>query len=338
MKKSKIIVPALGILAFSTAAAVTGTVAWFTASRQATISNSAITAFNPEEGLQITLSAPTEGVTLTTPGAAQAVAAEHKLLRDGSVDISTDTHKVYGSELGEDGSVAGFAEKASPFLAGTKVDGTTKYYYATKYTATFNLSAQSSNDQYALIYDNGELVATGSSAIKAALRIGIRNDANDEYMVIAPFRNELGYNYNRATDVTSSNYDEKKGSLYTESAGVYTPVGAAAYDAGKTYYYRDALTSESFINNTVKASVTGSYAGVTVYANNDNASAVGSHVANLAAISSNIGFLGTLQGTGTIATSVYTWFEGCDPDCVNNNVDAAALTSALTFRIVKLDA
>ena len=32
MKKSKIIVPALGILVLSTAAAVTGTVAWFTAS------------------------------------------------------------------------------------------------------------------------------------------------------------------------------------------------------------------------------------------------------------------------------------------------------------------
>ena len=33
MKKSKIIVPALGILLLSTAASISGTVAWFTASR-----------------------------------------------------------------------------------------------------------------------------------------------------------------------------------------------------------------------------------------------------------------------------------------------------------------
>ena len=37
MKKSKLIVPALAIIAFSTAASITGTVAWFTANRQVTI-------------------------------------------------------------------------------------------------------------------------------------------------------------------------------------------------------------------------------------------------------------------------------------------------------------
>lgn len=37
MKKSKIIIPALAMIAFSTAASISGAVAWFTASRQATI-------------------------------------------------------------------------------------------------------------------------------------------------------------------------------------------------------------------------------------------------------------------------------------------------------------
>lgn len=37
MKKSKIIIPALGVLVLSTAASITGTVAWFTANRTATI-------------------------------------------------------------------------------------------------------------------------------------------------------------------------------------------------------------------------------------------------------------------------------------------------------------
>ncbi len=50
MKKSKIIVPALGIMCLSTAAAVTGTVAWFTAARVKSFSMSGITAVNPESG------------------------------------------------------------------------------------------------------------------------------------------------------------------------------------------------------------------------------------------------------------------------------------------------
>ena len=37
MKKTRIIAPALAIIAFSTAASIAGSVAWFTASRQVTI-------------------------------------------------------------------------------------------------------------------------------------------------------------------------------------------------------------------------------------------------------------------------------------------------------------
>ena len=37
MKKSKIIVPALAIITLSTAASITGTVAWFTANRTASV-------------------------------------------------------------------------------------------------------------------------------------------------------------------------------------------------------------------------------------------------------------------------------------------------------------
>lgn len=56
MKKSKIIVPALGIIALSTAASITGTVAWFTASRSATISAGNFAVTKTTNNLKVVLS------------------------------------------------------------------------------------------------------------------------------------------------------------------------------------------------------------------------------------------------------------------------------------------
>lgn len=52
MKKSKIIVPALGILVLSTAAAVTGTVAWFTSNTLVNVSGMQLKV-DPEEGMVV---------------------------------------------------------------------------------------------------------------------------------------------------------------------------------------------------------------------------------------------------------------------------------------------
>ena len=57
MKKSKIIVPALALIAFSTAASITGTVAWFTASRSATMSLGTYTVASVAKGLSYSLGA-----------------------------------------------------------------------------------------------------------------------------------------------------------------------------------------------------------------------------------------------------------------------------------------
>lgn len=56
MKKSKIIIPALAVIAFSTAASVTGTVAWFTSTRTATITTQdfAITKIDGNLGASVT--------------------------------------------------------------------------------------------------------------------------------------------------------------------------------------------------------------------------------------------------------------------------------------------
>ncbi len=65
MKKSKIIIPALGVLVLSTAASITGTVAWFTASRTGTMTTGDFAVVKTDGALAVTCSA---GVGTTASG------------------------------------------------------------------------------------------------------------------------------------------------------------------------------------------------------------------------------------------------------------------------------
>ena len=71
MKKTKVIIPALGMLLLSTAASVTGTVAWFAANATVNANGMAITAKTDSEFLVIsktsTLTANADTVALATP-------------------------------------------------------------------------------------------------------------------------------------------------------------------------------------------------------------------------------------------------------------------------------
>ena len=210
MKKSKIIVPALLILTLSTAAAVTGTVAWFTGSRLVTISASSITAFDPEEGLKVTLAAGAHTSVTTAVGqSSTAAAVTIGGLRDASVDMTTATPTVYKAVLNAEGTApASFAAVSSPYNAQTiKVNNVdTQLGYAATYTATFALTEGASNQNYNLIYDHTKMVATntGSQAIAPGLRIGIKTSS--AYVVIAPFKasGDLEYVSGTTTDDVST--------------------------------------------------------------------------------------------------------------------------------------
>jgi len=204
MKKSKLLAPAFAFLALSTAAAVTGTVAWFTASRVVTISATAITAYNPEENLKVTLSGATAGATIvsgkniddkTAHGTDHADDAQVQIgaLRDASVDLTASTPVVYGSVLSEDGStVSAFkAITDANYAAGTYKKNSTEtvsLYYAAKYTASFELVEGKSDKVYELLFDNTKTDALNpdSLALAAGLRIGYYVSSSS-YFVLAPF-------------------------------------------------------------------------------------------------------------------------------------------------------
>ena len=272
MKKSKIIAPALGVLVLSTAAAVTGTVAWFTASRIATISNTAITAYNPESGLQVVLSgAKGASINPATGSGDTAAVVSHEYLRDASVNLANASQPaVYRSVIDDDGNAKSneYTDVSTAALAGTPAGTITSssksYYYCSIYTATFSLTKTDTSETYDLVYDHSKMVATNTNnlAIAPALRIGIYLSSSN-FQVIAPFNTGSG----AVSYVDSA----------TSAAGTYTPLRAA---------------------------------------------------------SANTFSLGTLTGAGTQVATIYTWFEGTDPACINGNENVAqSLSVSLGFKI-----
>ena len=235
MKKSKLLAPAFAFLALSTAAAVTGTVAWFTASRVVTINASAITAYNPEENLKVVLNDATEvgcsvGTSEGKDGIPATVTTFH--LRDASVNMLTQ--KAYGSVLNETGAgIDSFKDVTSNLSAGTYKDtstnpaSTVNIYYAAKYTASFSLYAGSSDKTYDLLFDNsrttiGSISDTKTQALAAGLRIGVYVNSSS-YFVLAP--------YKTGEDTVDTDLDYVNGTNSTDTA---------TYADANSFYKKDA--------------------------------------------------------------------------------------------------
>ena len=162
MKKSKIIIPALALIAFSTIASVAGSVAWFTANRTATINAGSYAVVKTNANLEVALSngigTSTSGTTVTFNG----------LLTDGSVNHSTQ--KVYtpdangtalaASPRGEidlNGSypLAGGETLADLLERGETNDSTpVKIYTAATFDITFTIKFGSAAGDFGLYLDN----------------------------------------------------------------------------------------------------------------------------------------------------------------------------------------
>lgn len=302
MKKSKVIIPALGILSLSTAAAVTGTVAWFTAARVKSFAMSGITAVNPESGLTIAL----ENINNTkVTGADGTFDVAHSPLRDGSVDVANG--KVYGSILGDDGEVTGYKDVTA--LVPATSSGTDHYYagnvkvgsenkdifYATEFKASFGLS-RDGGYTYNLFFDaEHSTVSTptegsGEISVLRGLRIGMK--AGSEWFVWAPLTKDSDVKY------------------------VNSAVAAGATDeqltAGLT-----TLTDANLIKGAGAALPT-----TEIVSDGDAAT--------------RVEYLGQPKLATKLDVTIYTWFEGSDSAVINDAVQLeTAFTANLSFKMFR---
>ena len=91
MKKSKVIIPALAVLVLSTAASVTGTVAWFTATRERTVTAGEFKVAKTGDNLEVVLGS---GIgTSATPGN-YAISLGSTILTDASFNHTVTTNNI----------------------------------------------------------------------------------------------------------------------------------------------------------------------------------------------------------------------------------------------------
>ena len=164
MKKSKIIVPALGLLLLSTAASVSGTVAWFTANRTFTTSAGNFAVVRTNTDLACTLTAGV-GTRVVGSGASAtiALADDYVELTDGSFDH--DAKNIFapnadGVKVGKvtalDTNPANAATLATALLRAQyndAGDNTHKVYTAATWTMDFNVSYTAAGSNSGLFID-----------------------------------------------------------------------------------------------------------------------------------------------------------------------------------------
>lgn len=305
MKKSKIIIPAAAILALSVGASVTGTVAWFTASRTQTVSATNLAAVNAAGDLKVTVSA---GHATTKKG---EKSIELSYLKDVSLAVTNDnlrgfvpvidqvgdnfnitaTRQLTTAELKSYSSVS-----VDPAKYDDNVDGKINVYYYCSWTAKFETSSNAANY---LLFDTSKssISSTNDNSIYNALRISMTT--SEKNIVWAP----------------KTTLSESEVYYVNEAATLKTPVSATVAPDFSTYV-KEGDTS-----------ILGKYEGAFKTATKIND---GDSKGNA---DTNAGLLSTNLKNGTPTTVKFTvWFEGIDPSCITSGI---AEISDNTSKIVK---
>lgn len=184
LKKSTVVIPALARIAVTAAASVSGTVAWFTATREATVTGGTFLAGTNEGDLVVTA---TGGTGVTT--------SENK-------DSNTQTITVLNGVKLLDASYSGTAlTEATPFWTDVENGGEeqkykavsqqyapqSNYYYGVSWKLTFSIDVTNSKSNYDIFFNaNGSSATeTTSGATKTAFRV-FRQSGTNESIVWAP--------------------------------------------------------------------------------------------------------------------------------------------------------
>ena len=301
MKKSKIIIPAAAILALSVGASVTGTVAWFTASRTATISATNLAAINTAGDLKVVL-VEGNGTKIVSNK------VELSYLRDVSYDDTTD--KAFVAVLDTKGEkVLATRELSSTeknSYSTVTVSGTTweetsfvDVYYYNSWTAKFSTTSRAANY---LLFDSTRTVSkigngnVSNTSIYKAVRVGMTCGS-----------------YSFVWDPYTSLPDTEV--AYISKAGELKEFQSATSKPDYKKYVTSAESNAELYSIYGKAITTTAEAVVREGSSKD-------------AADKHKGLLSTTLTSGTDATVEFKlWFEGIDPDCINTSADIATVTT-----------
>ena len=145
MKKSRVIIPALSLIAFSMAASITGAVAWFSANRAATVTAGEFAVVNTSSNLSVTLGAG-EGTSVTTDsGETHTIGVTNGYkLTDASFDHTSLTEDIIapdisGTKVGQVIALEDADAALSPTEGNLVRDGANQVFTAFTWDMTFTV-------------------------------------------------------------------------------------------------------------------------------------------------------------------------------------------------------
>ena len=331
MKKSKIIVPALGLLLLSTAASVSGTVAWFTANRVYTNTISAFHVGSIDGALDATaVITPLAGVEEDSQHAGtvlfqteQNSAKVPSYLADASYDHTSGKLYTDNGSYTTDGGLntSYFIDlddaSESHWYAGTK--DSNRYYYGFAWNTQFTYTFGAETTGIDFFVDLSSVgtnfsVARGNTQNKTAqieksLRVGLI--CGSEKIVLAPFHasgDAAAIKYVNGTE-PSGNPDADPLGTYTHAAAVNT--ASANLVTGATITSTNAkFNFEKAVDNTAHSS-----------------------------LSARVDYLGQFTNvtpgtTNKLTVTVVVWLDGLDSATVKDSDLADTLSGSLKFYVV----
>ena len=302
MKKSKIIIPALGMLILSTAASVTGTVAWFTtvSSAKAELTTFAVRKLGGDLSYAVTPLTGTEKVN--DAKADSSIRLKNSTAENTSVALCDASYDHVNNVLykAANGSATSFASVGAESESNWKVEGTDAQshtlitYYAVTWQYTFTYTFGGSSGNVNLYFDsiNSSLDPTLSSAAAAG-------------------HTEQTYKGFRIAFINSA------ASRKVVWAGEQAAAKCLFVDSDTTVAY-DAETHAATYTNNGTYGTANSSSSATDLLDSTGLAIIDENAASGAANRSD--YLGVFTpAANTITVKCVAWFEGTDENVVNGS-------------------
>ena len=317
MKKTKIIVPALGIIAFATAASITGTIAWFTANNAVSVSGM---QFKTQVGNNLLIADNQTGATFTDSVFATSLTQTRRAKLEPVSSI--DGVGFYYTTVANDN---GSAKTASPFyaysegasLADTDADKTAHdASFNTSYGVASPTTGWAGTVLYGYVdytfYLKASLASTGDRIIMNGCTMKYNNaalGASDKAWRIGVFAHEASASTSAGvTTVTTYTTAMAAGDNKT----ILSPSGA-------DYFTKEGGTSDTVVNAVSGVSGTApTYADVT----NFNSQAIIYEA------------LGDGEANKVFKVVVRLWLEGEDTKCYVDNYNTLTEDYTLSLSFV----
>ena len=324
MKKSKIIIPALGMLLLSTAASVSGTVAWFTtvSTAKAEITSFAVRKLGGDLDYAVTAGTGTKKVTDSDPKSAITLAGDQPALCDSSFDhLAVMDYKANSSATSfspiETANNSGISDETKWAINGTDAAGHAMVtYYAVSWSYTFtytfggdttpvNLYLDSQGSTATATKNDGSAIGSTGNQTYKGFRIAFMNQAasgTDSGRSVVWAKNQAAAQCKFIDSDTTVEYVDHDSNPATPKQAQYTNNGA--YTG-----VNSSSAAGDLLDSTGLAPLAESDAGVATRAD----------------------YLGQFTTTSNeITIKCVAWFEGTDPNVVNES-EMDTVAAALNF-------